>query len=51
METRIRNEDSRKVINVNVQGSLETERSGQRGYYLSNESVEIFVGRALNVER
>ena len=39
-----------ELVDVNVQGSLETERSSQRRNNLGNEPVEVVVGRALDAE-
>jgi len=35
---------------IDVQGTIETERSSQRGHNLGNQSVKVGVGGALNVE-
>jgi len=50
VKTRVGNEDSGEVVDVNVQGSLETKGSGQRGDNLGDEPVEVLVRRTLNVE-
>jgi len=50
MKTWVRNESSREVIDINVQGSIETKGSSQRGDYLGNEPVEVLVGRTLNIK-
>jgi hypothetical protein len=50
VETRVWNENSGEVIDVYVQGSLETKGSGQGRNNLSNESVKVLVRRTLNVE-
>mmetsp|Transcript_9318 Transcript_9318/g.13469 ORF Transcript_9318/g.13469 Transcript_9318/m.13469 type:complete len:265 (-) Transcript_9318:109-903(-) len=50
MKTWVRNEDSGEVVDVNIQGSVETKGGGQRGDYLGNEPIEILVGRTLNIE-
>lgn len=36
--------------NINVKGTVESQRSSQRGNDLSNKSVEVGVGWSLNVE-
>jgi hypothetical protein len=36
--------------NVDVQGTIESEGSSQRGDNLSNESVQVGVGGSLNIE-
>jgi len=51
VKTRIRNKHSWEIVDVDVQGSLKTKRSGQRGDNLSNEPIEVLVRRTINVKR
>jgi len=50
MKTWVRNEDSGEVVDVNIQGSVETKGSRQRGDNLGNEPIEVLVGWTLNIK-
>ena len=50
MDTRVRDQVGLELGDVHVQSSVETEGSGQGRDDLREESVEVGVGRALDVE-
>ena len=50
MDTRIRYQVSLELSQINVEGAIESQRSGDGGDDLSDESVQVGVGRSLNVQ-
>jgi hypothetical protein len=50
VDTRVRDEVGLELGNVDVQGTIETERSRKRGDDLSDETVQVGVGRAFDIE-
>eukprot|EP00041_Stephanoeca_diplocostata_P007724 m.111310 g.111310 ORF g.111310 m.111310 type:complete len:468 (-) comp17006_c0_seq1:106-1509(-) len=50
VDTRVRHQVSLELGKINVQGTIEAERCGDRGHDLGNESVQVGVCRALDVE-
>lgn len=50
VDARVRDQVGLELGNIHVQGTIETERSGQRGDDLSDQSVKIGVGGAFNIE-
>ncbi len=51
VETWVRHENRWEVVNVDVETPVETERGGERRNDLSDQSVEVGVGRTFDVER
>ena len=49
MDTRVRYQVSLELSQIDVQGTIESQRSGDGGDNLSDESVQVGVGRSLNV--
>jgi hypothetical protein len=39
-----------ELRDINIEGTIESERGGQGGYDLSDESVQVGVGRSLDVQ-
>ena len=50
MNPRIRNQICLELIQVNIQGSVKPQRSCDGGYNLADESVQVGVGRPLNIQ-
>ena len=50
MNSWVRNQVGLELSNVDVEGSVKSQRGSQRGDDLSNESVQVGVGWSLNVE-
>jgi len=50
MDTRVRYQVSLELSQINVEGTIESERSGDGRYDLSDESVQVGVGRSLDVQ-
>ena len=50
VDARVRNQVGLELGNVNVKGSIETKRSSQRTDNLSDQTVQVGVGRSLNVK-
>jgi len=50
MDSGIWHEVGLEFSNINVKGTIESERGSQRGDNLSNESVQVGVGGSLNIE-
>jgi hypothetical protein len=50
VDARVRNQVSLELSDINVESTVETKRSRQGRDGLSNQSVEVGVGRTLNVE-
>merc|ERR1719321_1573172 len=50
MDTRVRHEVGLELSDIDVQGTIEPQGGGQRGDNLGDESVEVGVGGALDVE-
>ena len=50
MDTRVRYQVSLELSQINVEGTIESQRSGDGGDNLSDESVQVGVGRSLNVQ-
>ena len=50
MDTRIRYQVSLELSQINVEGTIESQRSSDGGDDLSNESVQVGVGRSLDVQ-
>ena len=50
VDTGVRHQVDLELVDVNVQGTLETERGGQGGDDLGDKPVEVVVGGALNTE-
>jgi len=51
VNTRIRHQVSLELSDIDVEGTIESERGGQGGDDLGDQTVEVGVGRALNVQR
>ena len=51
MDTRVGHQVGLELRNIHVQGTIETKRSGEGGHNLGDESVQVGVGGALDVER
>jgi hypothetical protein len=49
MDTRVRYQVSLELSQINVEGTIESERSGDGRNNLSDESVQVGVGRSLNI--
>ena len=50
MDTRIRYQVGLEFSNIDVKGTIESERSSERRDNLSNESVQVGIGGSLNIE-
>ena len=50
VDTRIRHQVGLELGDIDVQGTIESQRGGQRGDDLSNESVQVGVGGSFNVQ-
>jgi hypothetical protein len=50
MDARVRHKIGLELSNINVKGTIETERSSKRRDALTNKTIEIGEGRALNIE-
>ena len=50
MDTRVRYQVSLELSQINVEGTIESKRSGDGGDDLSDESVQVSVGRSLDVQ-
>ena len=50
MDSGIGDQVGLELSDINVQGTVESERGGQRGDDLSDESVQVGVGGSLDVE-
>jgi len=50
VDTRVRHQVGLELSHIDVEGTIETKRSGQRGDDLGNQTIEVGVGRALNVQ-
>jgi hypothetical protein len=50
MDSWVRHQVGLEFSNIHIQGSVESEGSGQRGDNLSDESVQVGVGGSLNIE-
>jgi len=50
MDTRVGHQVGLELGKIHVEGTIETKGSGQRGYNLGDQSVQVGVGRTLNVQ-
>ena len=50
MDSRVRYQVSLELSQINVEGTIESQRSSDGGDDLSNESVQVGVGRSLDVQ-
>ncbi len=50
MDSWIRDQVSLELSDINVQGSVESQRGRQRGDDLSDQSVQVGVGWSLNIQ-
>jgi len=50
MDSGIRDQVGLELRKIDVEGTIETKRCGQRRHNLGNQSVKVGVGRTLNVE-
>ena len=50
VDTRVGHQVGLELSDVDVQGTIETQRGSQRGRDLLNDAVQVGVGRALDVE-
>ena len=50
MDARIGNQVGLELVEVDIESSVEPERGGDRGHDLGDESVEVGVGRSLDVQ-
>ena len=50
MDTRVRHQVGLKLGDIDVKSTIETQRSGKRRDDLRNETVQVGVGRTLDVE-
>ena len=50
MDTGIRDQVSLEFGDINVQGTIESQRGGQRGDNLSNESIQVSVSGSFNIQ-
>lgn len=50
MNARIRDQIGLELGQVHVEGTIETQRSGDRGDNLANQTVQVSVGGTLNVQ-
>jgi hypothetical protein len=51
VDTRVRHQVGLELGDINVESTIETEGRSQRRNYLGHQTVQVGVGRALNVER
>jgi hypothetical protein len=50
VDTRVRHEVGLELSDIDVERAIETQRSSQGGNNLSNQTVQVRVGRALDVQ-
>jgi hypothetical protein len=50
MDTRVRDQIGLEFRDINVQSTIETKRGGQRRHNLGDQTIQIGVGRTLNVQ-
>jgi hypothetical protein len=50
VDARVGHKVGLELRDINIEGTIESERSGQGGHNLSDESVQVGVGRSLNVQ-
>jgi len=50
VDTRVGHQVGLELSDIHVESSIETKRGRQRGDHLSDQTIEVGVGRALNVE-
>jgi hypothetical protein len=51
VDTRVRHQVGLKLSDIDVEGTIETKGGGQRGNNLGNETVQVGVGRTLDIQR
>jgi hypothetical protein len=50
VDTRVRHEVGLELSDIDVERAIETQRSSQGGNNLSNQTVQVRVGRALDIQ-
>ena len=50
VNARIRNQVGLKLVDIDIQTSIEAERGGQRGNHLGDQAIQIVVGRSLDIQ-
>jgi hypothetical protein len=51
VDTRVRHQVGLELSDIDVEGTIETKGGGQRGDNLGNETVQVGVGRTLDIQR